>query len=82
MVVVLTTPARKESFVAQLSHLGSDIVADCFTRPQYVLRSYCEVGRSRFPGSEDVILCGRASSRGNDCRVFAKGLVVDEWSRW
>lgn len=42
---------------SQLSHLGSDIVAECWTRPQYVLRSYWETGRSRLPGSEDVILC-------------------------
>jgi len=34
------------------------MVAECFTRPQYVLRSYCETGRSRVPGSEDVILYG------------------------
>ena len=34
------------------SHLGSAISADCFTRPQYVLRSYWEAGRSRCPGRE------------------------------
>ena len=26
--------------------------AECMTRPQYVLRSYCEAGSSRLPGSE------------------------------
>lgn len=26
--------------------------ADCLTRPQYVDRLYCELGRSRLPGSE------------------------------
>jgi hypothetical protein len=30
-------------------------VAECCTRPQYVLRSYWETGKSRLPGSEDVI---------------------------
>ena len=34
------------------SHLGSAISADCFTRPQYVLRSYWEAGRSRCPDRE------------------------------
>lgn len=35
-----------------VSHLGSDISAECLTRPQYVERSYWEAGRSRFPGKE------------------------------
>lgn len=33
-------------------YLISAISADCRTRPQYVERSYCEAGRSRFPGNE------------------------------
>src|SRR5277367_4865630 len=33
-------------------HLGSAICADCFTRPQYVDKSYCEAGRSRLPGND------------------------------
>ena len=33
-------------------HLGSEMFAECMTRPQYVLRSYCEAGSSRLPGSE------------------------------
>ena len=36
----------------QPPHLGSEISAACRTRPQYVLRSYCEAGSSRFPGIE------------------------------
>ena len=36
----------------RVSHLGSDISADCLTRPQYVERSYWEAGRSRLPGKE------------------------------
>ena len=38
------------------SHLGSDICADCLTRPQYVDRSYCEAGSSRLPSSEADML--------------------------
>jgi len=34
------------------SHLGSDMSAECFTRPQYELRSYLEVGSSLLPGSD------------------------------
>lgn len=30
--------------------------AEWRTRPQYVLRSYCEVGSSRFPGIEADML--------------------------
>src|SRR5271163_4283864 len=33
-------------------HLGSAICADCFTRPQYVDKSYWEAGRSRLPGND------------------------------
>jgi hypothetical protein len=33
-------------------HLGSAICADCFTRPQYVDRSYWDAGRSRLPGND------------------------------
>jgi len=39
-----------------VSHLGSDMFAECCTRPQYVPRLNCETGRSRLPGSEDVML--------------------------
>jgi hypothetical protein len=63
--VALTTPSiAKEVFVAQLSHLGSEILAECITRPQYVLRSNWEDGRSRLPGSEDVML---AKVKSNYC---------------
>lgn len=55
--MVLTTPriCKGKDSSAQLSHLGSDMLAACCTRPQYVLRSNCETGRSRFPGSDDVM---------------------------
>jgi hypothetical protein len=53
----LTTPriANTISLVAQLSHLGSEMLAACCTRPQYVVRSYWELGRSRVPGKEEVM---------------------------
>jgi hypothetical protein len=51
---------------AVLSHLGSDMSAECLTRPQYVERSYCEAGRSRFPGREADILA-RALWSGGFC---------------
>ena len=35
-----------------MSHLGSDRFAACRTRPQYVLRSYWDAGRSLLPGRE------------------------------
>ncbi len=38
---------------------------ECRTRPMYVPRSYCEMGRSRLPGSEDDIAGhGRGRCRG------------------
>ncbi len=44
------------------SHLGSEMSAECRTRPQYVLRSYCDAGNSRLPGSEEVMrACGDAA---------------------
>jgi hypothetical protein len=40
-------------------HLGSEMFAECMTRPQYVPRSYCEAGSSRLPGSEaDMMMLG------------------------
>ena len=38
-----------------MSHLGSEILAECRTRPQYVPRSNWDTGRSRLPGNEDVM---------------------------
>ena len=35
-----------------VSHLGSERFAACRTRPQYVLRSYWDAGRSLLPGRE------------------------------
>jgi hypothetical protein len=35
-----------------MSHLGSERFAACRTRPQYVLRSYWDAGRSLLPGRE------------------------------
>lgn len=52
---MLTTQAGSFMYRVRLSHLGSEISAECFTRPQYVLRSYRETGSSRVPGREDVI---------------------------
>jgi hypothetical protein len=46
----------KHHTLRAVSHLGSDMLAECCTRPQYVPRSYCETGKSRLPGNEDVIL--------------------------
>jgi hypothetical protein len=44
-------------------HLGSEISAECRTLPQYVLRSYCEVGSSRLPGSDaDIVLLAATQS--------------------
>jgi hypothetical protein len=56
-VVVLTTPKSRQEIrsVHNVSHLGSEILAECRTRPQYVLRSNCDTGRSRLPGKEDVM---------------------------
>lgn len=56
MVVVLTTPSFRVPSNVQLAHLGSDMSAECLTRPMYVLKSYCEAGRSREPGNEDVMV--------------------------
>ena len=52
------SPKKHHRPTRAVSHLGSDMFAECCTRPQYVPRLYCETGRSRFPGSEDVILTG------------------------
>ena len=56
--LVSPAPSSREVFpgmvyTSSISHLGSDISADCFTRPQYVERSYCDAGRSRVPGREE-----------------------------
>lgn len=45
---------RPRAFI--VSHLGSVMPAVCLTRPQYVLRSYCESGSSRLPGMEADML--------------------------
>lgn len=37
--------------------------AVCLTRPQYVLRSYCDSGSSRLPGMEDDMLAWRLVAR-------------------
>ena len=50
-----------------MAYLGSAISADCLTRPQYVVRSYSDAGRSRVPGIEADIASkgkGEASSEG------------------
>ena len=48
------TPGASALFSASIerSHLGSVMPAVCLTRPQYVLRSYCESGSARLPGRE------------------------------
>ena len=50
------------------SYLGSEISAEWRTRPQYVLRSYCEVGSSRLPGIEADIFCGGVYTSFTLCR--------------
>lgn len=45
---------RPRAFI--VSHLGSVMPAVCLTRPQYVLRSYCDSGSSRLPGMEADML--------------------------
>jgi len=55
---------------ARGSYRGSQRSALCLTRPQYVLRSWRETGRSRGPGiEEDIVACG--------CRCV--GLVLVFW---
>lgn len=47
----------------KVSHLGSETSAQCRTRPQYVLRSYWDAGKSRVPGNEDVMAKGYRRDR-------------------
>lgn len=49
--------------ISSLSYLGSVMVAVCLTRPQYVLRSYCDSGGSRFPGKEADMAKARPARR-------------------
>lgn len=58
-----------ESHVHVCPYLGSAISADCRTRPQYVERSYCDAGKSRFPGKEADILNIRTSCTQEKLRV-------------
>jgi len=77
MVVVLTTTmwARQDALIAVHSHLGSDIFAECLTRPQYVERSCCDTGSSRLPGSEaDIDATDSMGRRG------LRGKFVIVWS--
>lgn len=58
MVVIYLPHCDMATWSTRVSHLGSAIWADCLTRPQYVLRSYCDAGRSRAPGREaDMAAC-------------------------
>jgi hypothetical protein len=50
-------------------HLGSEIFAACRTRPQYVLRSYCEGGSSRLPGRDADIVKNSLGRRMRQMRV-------------
>lgn len=59
------------SIAAQLSHLGSEMLAACCTRPQYVVRSYWELGRSRVPGSEEVMSTDNCSRQLQPRRLCA-----------
>ncbi len=52
------------------THRGSVMPAVCFTRPQYVLRSYWDTGRSRPPGSEADMVTGPSRVR-RGCRKTA-----------
>ena len=51
-------PGEMAAVVIFAPHLGSAISADCWTRPQYVLRSYREAGNSRLPGNDADIFPG------------------------
>jgi hypothetical protein len=59
-----------------ISHLGSVMLAVCLTRPQYVLRSYCDSGSSLLPGIEADML----SSLSLTGRLFA--VVNVHGRRW
>src|SRR5277367_948346 len=58
-------------------HLGSAICADCFTRPQYVDKSYWEAGRSRLPGNDvDIEMVPQLTCLylpSNSCRFMGTG---------
>lgn len=58
------------SFVQEINtHLGSVNPTACFTLPRYVLRSYCETGRSLVPGNEaDMARESSLARPGNDAR--------------
>jgi hypothetical protein len=49
------------------------MAAVCLTRPQYVLRSYCDSGSSRLPGMEDDMLALRP---GHACFLFLSLLCL------
>jgi hypothetical protein len=49
--------------------------AECFTRPQYVLRSYWETGRSRFPGRDEVMMCVRRGCQSRKSTRVHNGLL-------
>jgi len=64
---ILTPMDHRSSSLAvrPWSHLGSDMSAECFTLPQYVLRSKREAGRSLPPGNEaDMVV---------DCHQLLEG---------
>jgi hypothetical protein len=48
--------SRASHLTLRLPYLGSEMSAECLTRPQYVLKSYLEAGISRLPGNEDDIV--------------------------
>jgi allantoicase len=57
------------------------MVADCCTRPQYVLRSYWETGRSRLPGREDVIFAQQRDGEAAKIAVSSRELAGSHnWS--
>lgn len=65
--------SRPGAFV--VSHLGSVMPAVCLTRPQYVLRSYCDSGSSRLPGREADIF-GAGAWGGASC--LEMGVMVSQ----
>lgn len=55
-------PRSNKRQTTTVSHLGSAMFAECLTRPQYVVRSNCDAGRSLLPGRDADILMSEESS--------------------
>lgn len=77
---------RPRAFV--VSHLGSVMPAVCLTRPQYVLRSYCDSGSSRLPGREADMLTSMLGAAlpsrcfSSSAHCFGTIAMADKGSGW